>query len=61
MLTERGHLGMDEAFDRMRRYARDHNLRLSEVAREIVETDLAAEDVLAQPSVKTLNPGGSHM
>lgn len=61
VLTEHGHLGMDEAFDRMRRYARDHNLRLSEVAREIVETDLAAEDVLAQPSVKTLNPGGSHM
>ena len=61
VLAERGQLGMDEAFDRLRRYARIHNLRLSEVAREIVETDLAAADVLAQRSDRTLNPGGAHM
>ncbi|MGH3564870.1 MAG: ANTAR domain-containing protein [Pseudonocardia sp.] len=35
------------AFDRLRRYARNHNLRLSDVARQVVETDLAA-DVLTR-------------
>jgi hypothetical protein len=37
---------MDAAFDRLRRFARHHNLRLSEVARQVVVTDLAT-DVLA--------------
>ena len=46
VLAQRGELGMDAAFDRLRRYARHHNLRLSEVARQVVLTDLAA-DVLA--------------
>jgi hypothetical protein len=46
-LAQRGDLSMDAAFDRLRRYARDHNLRLSEVARQVVETGLAA-DVLAR-------------
>ena len=36
-------LSMDAAFDRLRRYARSHNARLSEVARKVIETDLAAE------------------
>lgn len=40
-LAQRGDLDMDAAFDRLRRYARDHNLRLSEVARQVVVTDLA--------------------
>lgn len=43
VLAERGQLSMNDAFDRLRRFARDRNLRLAEVAREIVETDLAAE------------------
>jgi hypothetical protein len=34
---------MAAAFDRLRRYARNHNARLSEVARKVVETDLAAD------------------
>ena len=46
VLAQRGDLSMDAAFDRLRSYARRHNLRLSEVARRVVETDLAA-DVLA--------------
>jgi hypothetical protein len=37
---------MDAAFDRLRRYARHNNLRLSDVARQVVDTDLAT-DVLA--------------
>jgi GAF domain-containing protein len=47
VLAERGGLSMDGAFDRLRRYARHHNLRLATVAREVVETGLVAVDVLA--------------
>ncbi len=46
VLAHRGNLSMNAAFDRLRRYARDRNALLSEVARQVVETDLAA-DVLA--------------
>lgn len=52
VLAQRGELSMDAAFDRLRRYARAHNLRLSEVARQVVLTDLA-DDVLADPSRST--------
>jgi hypothetical protein len=48
-LAHHGNLSMNAAFDRLRRYARNHNARLSEVARKVVETDLAA-DVLAAPA-----------
>jgi hypothetical protein len=43
---------MAAAFDRLRGYARNHNARLSEVARKVVETDLAA-DVLDAPAVRS--------
>lgn len=43
VLAQHGNLTVDKAFDRMRMYARDHNLRLSEVARQVVERDLAAD------------------
>lgn len=46
VLAERGRLSMDDAFDRLRRYARGHNLRLAEVARDVVATELA-DEVLA--------------
>jgi Response regulator with putative antiterminator output domain len=49
VLAQRGDLTMDDAFNRLRSYARHHNLRLSEVARQIVETSLGAE-VLAAPT-----------
>jgi len=39
---------MDAAFDRPRRYARNHNLRLSDVAGQVVETDIADEVVATQ-------------
>ncbi|GAA3227823.1 GAF and ANTAR domain-containing protein [Pseudonocardia petroleophila] len=54
VLAERGGLGMDEAFDRLRGYARDHNLRLATVAREIVDAGPVAVDVLAVRGDKTL-------
>jgi GAF domain-containing protein len=50
VLAQRGNLRMDAAFDRLRRYARNHNALLSEVARKVIETDLAT-DVLGEPAV----------
>lgn len=45
VLAERGELTMDGAFDVLRRYARDHNLRLTEVANAVVTAGL---DVLSR-------------
>jgi hypothetical protein len=52
VLAQRGNLAMHAAFDRLRYYARAHNLRLTEVARQIVETDLAAEVLAAAAAPK---------
>jgi hypothetical protein len=50
VVAQHGGLSMDAAFDRLRCYARNHNARLSEVARKVVEANLAAE-VLGAPAV----------
>jgi len=47
VLAQRGNLSMHAAFDRLRRYARGRNLRLTEVARQVVQTDLAADVLTA--------------
>jgi GAF domain-containing protein len=52
VLAQHGNLTMDVAFDRLRRYARTYNTRLSEVARQVVETDLAT-DVLSTPAMRS--------
>jgi hypothetical protein len=52
VLAQKGNLSMDAAFDRLRRYARNHNLRLSDVARQVIETDIA-DDVVATPAART--------
>ena len=52
VLTQKGKLSMDAAFDRLRNYARSRNLRLSEVARQVVETDIA-DDVVATQVART--------
>jgi GAF domain-containing protein len=36
MIAERNHVDMDEAFSRLRAYARNHNLRLTDVADELI-------------------------
>jgi GAF domain-containing protein len=36
MIAERGHVAVDQAFDRLRRHARNHNLRLADVACDTV-------------------------
>ncbi|MGH3782222.1 MAG: ANTAR domain-containing protein [Pseudonocardiaceae bacterium] len=51
VLAQRGNLTMAAAFDRLRRYARTHNTRLSEVARQVIETDIAT-DVLDAPAAR---------
>jgi transcriptional regulator with GAF, ATPase, and Fis domain len=47
VLAERGDLTMDNAFQALRKHARDHNLRLHDVARGIVERTVDVAAVLA--------------
>jgi GAF domain-containing protein len=42
ILAERKSLDMDQAFARLRRHARSHNLRLADVARELISGSLSA-------------------
>lgn len=46
LLAQLGDTDMERAFAALRRYARDHNLRLSEVAQNLVERQLAGRQVL---------------
>jgi len=50
MVAEREQLNMDQAFGRLRGHARNHNLRLSDVARAVIEGDLPVSG-LDRPSV----------
>jgi hypothetical protein len=50
VLAERGNLGMEQAFDRLRRYARNTNTRLTDVARRVVEGTLDSHNVLTHPA-----------
>jgi AmiR/NasT family two-component response regulator len=47
VLAERGNLGMEQAFDRLRRYARNTNARLTDVARGVVDGTLDSRTVIA--------------
>jgi GAF domain-containing protein len=48
MLAEVGGIEMGRAFDALRRYARDRNLRLTSLAESVVSRELAADIVLAE-------------
>ncbi len=48
---------MDKAFALLRGYARHHNLLLSEVARQVVDRELAADALVVQPRSR---PGRRH-
>ena len=50
MIAERLGLDMERAFSVLRHHARNHNLRLADVARDVIEGRLAAS-ALAQPPV----------
>ena len=43
MLAERRGLDMEQAFAQLRRHARNHNLRLADVARDLIEGTLATD------------------
>ena len=45
MLAEHSNVDMDEAFTRLRRYARNHNRRLTEVAELLVTGTLSADEL----------------
>lgn len=45
MLAEHGSIDMDEAFSRLRRFARNHNRRLTEVAESLVAGTLSADEL----------------
>jgi GAF domain-containing protein len=47
VLAERAGLDMEHAFGRMRKYARDHNLRLVDVAHGIVDGSLKPESLMS--------------
>ena len=49
MVAERQGLNMDEAFTRLRSYARSHNLRLAEVANDVIFGGLVASDLDPPP------------
>jgi len=43
VLSERAGIDLSEAFTRMRHYARDHNLRLTDVAQSAIDNTLDAQ------------------
>lgn len=56
VIAQRAGLRMDAAFDRLRDYARSHDLRLSDVARQVVARELDATTFAPTPSA---SPGPS--
>lgn len=46
VLAQRGELQMDQAFQVLRSYARDHNRRLTDIARAVVSRELPAQHLL---------------
>ncbi len=59
-LSQRFGLSMDAAFDRLRTFSRDHNLRLAEVARQIVDGGLPVGALTSAPmSARRTKPSTS--
>jgi GAF domain-containing protein len=50
MLAERGKVPMDEAFRRLRIYARNHNQQLTAIALAVVNGELRLDEVIAPPA-----------
>jgi len=46
LIAHQGRISMDAAFARLRRYSRENNQRLVEVARQVANSQLAATDIL---------------
>jgi hypothetical protein len=48
IVAERAGVGVDVAFQRIRRYSRDHNRRLTDVARDVVSGALRTDTLMAR-------------
>jgi transcriptional regulator with GAF, ATPase, and Fis domain len=57
VLAERGTIGMDEAFRRLRAYARANRTRLTQTAREVAEGHLNPNRILDQPTASVTGTG----
>ena len=49
VLAEQGGVDLDVCFEQMRRYARNSNLKLAAVARQVVDRQLSFEDLVRRP------------
>jgi transcriptional regulator with GAF, ATPase, and Fis domain len=59
VLAQRGGLDMDGAFTVLRGYSRDHNLRLTDVARAVADRQLAPQLLLAHAATRSVGrPSG---
>lgn len=56
-LSQLGNVTMEHAFEALRRYARDHNERLSEVARKVVDRELTGDLVFDHATSKGVHSG----
>lgn len=57
VIAHHGRISTDAAFNRLRQYARDHNRRLAEVARQVANTTLPATEILtAHTPTRTPHP-----
>jgi AmiR/NasT family two-component response regulator len=59
VLAQIGGLDMDQAFATLRGYARDHNRRLTEVARAVVSRQLPAQHLIDHAAARPDRPSGS--
>jgi GAF domain-containing protein len=58
MVAEREQLNMEQAFSRLRNHARNHNLRLADVARAVVASTLATSELDPPAPVKRAEATG---
>jgi GAF domain-containing protein len=58
VVAQRGDLDMDRAFAVLRRYARDHNLRLTDVAGAVAGRELPPQQVLDHAAAREERPRG---
>lgn len=56
VLSQRGGIGMAEAFGALRQYARDHNLKLADLAQQLIERRLDPQRLLDE--VASRSPSG---
>jgi len=59
VLAERRGIGVDDAFVVLRAYARNHNLRLSDLARQVADGSSNAVDLKSDPRRAAADPAGA--